>query len=239
MEIKTFQNKLAELCKLAEEHGKVLKGEEIREFFEGLELEKDQLVPIFRYLKSQGISVEGISDPGAAEQGNREGGSGHSVEAGRPLENPCLTPEDREYLKNYKKGLREAAKGQEPRLAKFLPVAADLAAELFRDGMILSDLIQEANLSLVTILAGDSEALTDEELEKHLRKGVKEAADCQDEQKFGDDYLVAKVQNLDNVMKDLTEEDGGDPKFSVEELAIMLDMDIDEMKDVIRLTGTM
>lgn len=239
MDIKIFQNKMAELCKMAELQGKVLKQEEVQDFFRDLELEKEQLVPIFRYLKSQGISIEGISEPGAAKQGNREEGSTYSGEAGSALENPCLTPEDKEYLKNYKKGLKEAAKGQEPRFAKFLPIAADLAAELFRDGMILSDLIQEANLSLVTILAGDSEAMTDEELEARLRKGVKEAADCQDEQKFGDDYLVAKVQNLDNVMKDLTEEDGDDPKFSVEELAIMLDMDIDEMKDVIRLTGTM
>ena len=118
-------------------------------------------------------------------------------------------------------------------------MAADLAAEMFRDGMNLADLIQEANVALLNIFAGDMDGVTDSDIRERLRKGVKEAANQQDEQKFEDDCLVAKVQNLDNVMKDLTDGDEGEPKFSVEELAIMLDMDIDEMKDIIRLTGSM
>ena len=81
------------------------------------------------------------------------------------------------------------------------------------------------------------QGMSDSDIRERLRKGVKEAANQQDEQKFEDDCLVAKVQNLDNVMKELTDGEEGEPKFSVEELAIMLDMDIDEMKDIIRLTG--
>ncbi len=108
-----------------------------------------------------------------------------------------------------------------------------------KDGMNLADLIQEANVGLLMLLAEHGEETDEKELIKLLRKEVKKAIDAADEQNFGDDCLVAKVQNLDSVMKELTEGDEGEPKFSVEELAIMLDMDIDEMKDIIRLTGDM
>ena len=252
MEIQEFQKKLAQLSQKANEHGKVLKGEQIRTFFEGMDLDREQLLQIFRYFKSQGIHIEGISfsdeqgsqpeetekekakkeaEEKALEQENRQ-------MADRIQGNQCLTAEDKEYLSHYKESLKKPEETEE-RLEQFLPLAADLAAEMFRDGMNLADLIQEANISLLNIFAGDMEGVSDSDIRERLRKGVKEAANMQDEQKFEDDCLVAKVQNLDNVMKDLTDGDEGEPKFSVEELAIMLDMDIDEMKDIIRLTGSM
>ena len=61
MEIQEFQKKLAELSQSANENGKVLKGDQIRSFFEGMDLNREQLLQIFRYFKSQGIHIEGIS----------------------------------------------------------------------------------------------------------------------------------------------------------------------------------
>ena len=56
--------------------------------------------------------------------------------------------------------------------------------------------------------------------------------------KFEDDYLVAKVEKLEAAVRELTEdEDEESSKFSVEELAIILDMDEEEIRDVLRLTG--
>ena len=56
--------------------------------------------------------------------------------------------------------------------------------------------------------------------------------------KFEDDCLVAKVENLESAVRELTEdEDGEEPQFSVEELAIILDMDVEEIRGVLRLTG--
>ncbi len=249
MEIQEFQKKLAELSQSADENGKVLKGDQIRDFFEGMDLNREQLLQIFRYFKSQGIHIEGISFSDEQESQPTETEEEKAAEAkaleqedqkraGRIQENQCLTAEDKEYLKHYKESLKKPEEITE-RLERFLPLAADLSAEMFRDGMNLADLIQEANVALLNIFAGDMEGVTDTDIRERLRKGVKEAANQQDEQKFEDDCLVAKVQNLDNVMKDLTDGDEGEPKFSVEELAIMLDMDIDEMKDIIRLTGSL
>ena len=61
MEIQEFQKKLAELYQNANENGKILKGDQIRSFFDGMDLTREQLLQIFRYFKSQGIHIEGIS----------------------------------------------------------------------------------------------------------------------------------------------------------------------------------
>ena len=53
-----------------------------------------------------------------------------------------------------------------------------------------------------------------------------------------DDYLVAKVEKLESAVRELTEgDDDESAKFSIEELAIILDMDVEEIRDVLRLTG--
>ena len=59
-----------------------------------------------------------------------------------------------------------------------------------------------------------------------------------DTEEFEDDYLVAKVEKLEAAVRELTEdEEDESSKFSVEELAIILDMDEEEIRDVLRLTG--
>lgn len=244
MEIQEFQEKLAQLCSRAQANGNVLKAEQVRDAFSGMDLGREELMQILKYLKSQGIALDGAhpaadeqeSEPAKATDGQEKQRAEESAEE-KAGKNPCLTEEDRAYLARYKESLKKEAGEGAGAMAAYLPLAADLAAQMYRDGMNLADLIQEANLALVNIFAGDVSSLTEKEICEQLHKGVQAAADEQDEQKFGDDTLVAKVQNLDSVMKELTERDEGDPKYSVEELAIMLDMDIDEMKDIIRLTG--
>ena len=59
-----------------------------------------------------------------------------------------------------------------------------------------------------------------------------------DRRKFEDDYLVAKVEKLEAAVRELTEdEEDESSKFSAGELAIILDMDEEEIRDVLRLTG--
>ena len=54
--------------------------------------------------------------------------------------------------------------------------------------------------------------------------------------KFRDDYLVSKVENLEAAVKELTDDDDA-TKFTIDELAVILDMNVDEIRDVLRLTG--
>ena len=49
---------------------------------------------------------------------------------------------------------------------------------------------------------------------------------------------MAKVEKLESAVRELTEgDDDESAKFSIGELAIILDMDVEEIRDVLRLTG--
>lgn len=240
MDIQTFQKKLTEVCLLAKEHEQILTADQVQNCFADMNLEQIQLQEIYKYLKTQGIRVSGAEleentlSQQTEEKDEKTQNEAKTVGSLKDIKNPCLTDADRAYLHSYEESLKE----NEANLSCYMLEAARMTAELYRDGMSLPDLIQEANVALLMLLAEEeAQQRSPEELLRALKKGIKEAVNQQDEQNFGDDYLVSKVQRLDSVLKELTDEDEGEPKFSVEELAIMLDMDIDEMKDVIRLTG--
>lgn len=242
MDIRTFQKKLTDVCLLAKEQEQMLTADQVQNSFADMNLEQQQLQEIYKYLKTQGIRVSGaefeenVSPQQTAKEENGKKTQNEAKAGGclKDIENPCLTDTDRAYLHSYEESLKE----NNENLSQYMLEAARMTAELYRDGMSLPDLIQEANVALLMILAEEgAQQRSSEDLLLALKKGIKDAVNLQDEQNFGDDYLVSKVQRLDSVLKELTDEEEGEPKFSVEELAIMLDMDIDEMKDVIRLTG--
>ena len=162
-----------------------------------------------------------------------------------------LTSEEEAYLKDY---LAEVSNGKEvsPEMLHtlfenladgdaiaeaaltsiYLPVAANMAAEIQ-----LADLIQEANVVLLTALSDpETERKDDAWLRLQLRKGIIAAIEEQTQKKFQDDCLVAKVEKLESAVKDLTDDDG-ENRFTIDELAVILDMNVDEIRDILRLTG--
>ncbi len=69
MDIKLFQQKLNDICAIAEENGKQLSQQQIREHFDESDLNTSQLVKILQYLKLKGITIEGAEKAaGAAAQ---------------------------------------------------------------------------------------------------------------------------------------------------------------------------
>ena len=122
---------------------------------------------------------------------------------------------------------------------RYLRAAAEMAVEMNCEEIFLEDLVQEANISLLMALGEKEPAQKDETwLLGRIRAGIRHAIEEQTQRKFEDDYLVAKVEKLEAAVRELTEdEDEESSKFSVEELAIILDMDEEEIRDVLRLTG--
>lgn len=247
MDIQTFQDKLKEIKEIAAKNEKTLTGEQVKKFFYGLNPDKEQLLQILKYLKVQGITIEGLDT--ADEQ--------EGAEAARQQEIKIeLTAEEKEYLKEYKDTLPEKydkeeserlfeklAEGEEKAKAElsaqYLSVAADIAVQMYGQEMMLADLIQEANLSLLMALGQEKPQKKDDAwLRTKIREGIHEALEAQTQKNFEDDCLVAKVENLESAVRDLSEgEDGEQSKFTVGELAIILDMEIEEIEDVLRLTG--
>lgn len=241
MNVQEFQNKLKEVQELAKEHDNTLKAAEIRQVFDGCDLDKSQLLGVLKYLTSQGILIEGLETAGE--------------DAKEPEHKKIpLTPEEEAYFRSYieelpkisdidKDGVFDAlAKGQQDAMqtltSYYMKTAADLAVEMNIEEMQLADLIQEANLCLIQALGNAGTERRDEEwLLDEVRKGIQLVIEEQTQRKFEDDSLVARVEKLESAVRELN--DGEDEKnaFTIDELAIILDMKVDEIRDILRLTG--
>ena len=241
MNVQEFQNKLKEVQEIAKQHENTLKASEIRQVFDGCDLDKSQLLGVLKYLTSQGILIEGMETAGE--------------DAKEPEHKKIpLTPEEEAYFKSYieelpkisdidKDGVFDAlAKGNQEAMqtltSYYMKTAADLAVEMNIEEIQLADLIQEANLCLIQALGNAGEEIRDEQwLLGELRKGIQLVLEEQTQRKFEDDSLVARVEKLERDVRDLN--DGEDEKnaFTIDELAIILDMKVDEIRDILRLTG--
>lgn len=255
MDIKLFQQKLNEICEIAEENGKQLSQQQIREHFDESDLNTSQLVKILQYLKLKGITIEGADEAASAAAAANNTSSESAGEEEIPGTRAALTAEEQAYLKDYMESFspegldsedlaslfQAFAKGDtaaEGALTQFyMAQAAQMAAELNCEEIYLADLIQEANLALLAALK-ESEPLEKDDawIRGRIRSGILHAIEEQTQQKFRDDYLVSKVENLESAVKELTDDDDT-TKFTIDELAVILDMNVDEIRDVLRLTG--
>lgn len=249
MDVVQFQEKLREICDLGKQNGNLLTHDQIREHFASTDLETSQMVKVLQYLKLQGISIEGEEAAVPAEEEKSEEVQSNGTKT-------PLTPEEETYLKEYlsevssEKAVSEDmirtlfenlaqgdAMAEAALIRIYMPVAANMAADMNCTEIHLADLIQEANVVLLTALADpETERKDDPWLRLQLRKGIIAAIEDQTQQKFQDDCLVAKVEKLESAVKDLTDDDG-ENRFTIDELAVILDMNVDEIRDILRLTG--
>lgn len=249
MDVSEFQKKLEEICNVAEENNKKLTTDQVREHFQKSDLDKSQLLKILQYLKIKGISIEGAGDV-KVESTEQE-----TVQEEKQI--VPLTLEEEAYLKEYRESLimqelvceevqelfekmsRGDAQAKGLLVQNYLAAAADMAVEMNCSEIFLADLIQEANLALIAALEQEEPVRkNDKWLREQIRNGIVLAIHEQTERKLHDDSLVAKVEKLESAIRELTEdEEEGESKFTIDELAIILDMDVDEMRDVLRLTG--
>lgn len=249
MDVIQFQEKLRNICELGKQNGNMLTHEQIREHFASTDLETSQMLKVLQYLKLQGIMIEGDTVPVETEE------VGETEPESKGTSTP-LTSEEEAYLKDY---LAEVSNGKEvsPEMLHtlfenladgdaiaeatltsiYLPVAANMAADMNCTEIQLADLIQEANVVLLTALSDpETERKDDAWLRLQLRKGIIAAIEEQTQQKFQDDCLVTKVEKLESAVRDLTDDDG-ENRFTIDELAVILDMNVDEIRDILRLTG--
>lgn len=251
MGVEEFQKLLAGISGLAEENNGTLTATQVKEYFEGTGVEAEQLLKVFQYLKLKGIALEGLPDGlGAAEEAG-------TAETREKIPAVPLTSEEKAYLENYLdslpvyqesgksekdlfRGITEGDEMARMELAqRFMRLAAEIAKQMNCEEIPFSDLIQEANVSLLMALeAPEVENPDGNWLKGEISRGIREAIREQTQRKFEDDCLVAKVENLDAALKELTEdEEDGKTQFSLNELAIILDMDVEEIQNVLRLTG--
>ena len=244
MDIIEFQNKLKEVQTLALNNGKKVKAALVEKFFEGDDITQDKLQKVYDFLEIQGIHVEGAEkSPEASIQ--------EEVMQEAAAEIP-LTSEEKEFLEEYLLGfeteeellkeelLRAFLAGNQECTEKLIRAYQDeivkAAKKLNREDIFFGDLLQEGNMGLLTALERLSEQENpDEWIVREIESTMKLFIAEQAQQKKEDNILVEKVRDLEKKVKELTEDE--DVKYSVEELAAFLDMDLEEMESVLRLTG--
>ena len=97
MDIKLFQQKLNDICAIAEENNKQLSQQQIRDHFDESDLSTSQLVKILQYLKLKGITIEGTDEGTGADRADAVSSESQDKEE-LPGTRAALTAEEQAYL---------------------------------------------------------------------------------------------------------------------------------------------
>ena len=237
-----FLEKLNGLLVLAKGQESRITIEEVKAYFSEDALTEEQMELVFDYLLAQKISVTGYVKIDIEE-------------AEKQVE---YTEEEKAYLKEYEIDLqavpqatgdeleelhRQAMNGEEGaknRLVEvYLKEVVEIAKQMYQPEVFLGDLIQEGNLGLVLgveMLAGvQTVAQARDIITGQIRQSIQMLLEEQSELSSRDKKMVEKVQALDEAITALTEELGR--KVTIDELAIYMGMEIEEIEDILKLTG--
>ncbi len=230
-----FAKKLEEIRKLAKEQGNILSEEQVEEAFAEIDISKEQLEPVFAYLKGKNIGI------------------------GEPLDmDEVLSREDKDYLAEYVESLKQLpvlSDGEKRAYAMsaiagdgvgklnminlFLPQVADIAKLYSGQGVLLEDLIGEGNVALATGVEMLGCLEDPEEVDGMLGKMIMDAMEDyiaeNTEAKKIDIQVADRVNNIAGQAKELAE--SLNRKITVEELAEETGMDIEEIKEAVKLSG--
>ena len=230
-----FAKKLEEIRKLAKEQGNILSAEQVEEAFAEIDIAKEQLEPVFVYLKSKNIGI------------------------GEPLDiDEVLSKEDKDYLTEYVESLKElpifsdgekrayamsAIAGEETgklnMINIFLPQVVDIAKLYSGQGVLLEDLIGEGNVALTAGVEMLGCLEDPEEVDGMLGKMIMDAMEDyiaeNTEAKKIDMQIADKVNNISDQAKELAE--SLNRKITMEELADETGTDIEEIREAVKLSG--
>ena len=152
---------------------------------------------------------------------------------------PCTKEEQDQLLKKIAQGDDSA---RERLVEGSLGQLVELAKEYDGQGVLMGDLIQEANMALLTALAemtgaGDDDCKAPADFEAFLNASIRPALDAiveeqKDEKEVGEE-LAARVNVLQTVSQVLLKELGREATLS--ELAEKMKMTEDEIRDIMKL----
>lgn len=230
-----FARKLEEIRKLAKEQGNVLSEKQIEEAFAAIDISKEQLLPVFDYLKSKNI---GIGEPMDLEESLSEEDKDYLAEYLEALkELPVLTDgEKRAYAMSAMAG---DSMGKLNMINLFLPQVVDIAKLYSGQGVLLEDLIGEGNVALAAGVEMLGCLEDPDEVEGMLGKIIMDAMENyiaeNEEAKKTDLQIADQVNKVADMAKELAETLRR--KITVDELANETGLDSEEIEEAIKLSG--
>lgn len=236
--------------------GEELSASQMQSLLEYLRLQGIRL-DVTQSLAGDGRMFEAAAEKTAGGQG--QGAAGQQEACGEKADAPVADPlssEEEEYLRDYEASLAgipaETERERESlwvrydsgdgtasaRLTElYLPETVKIARELHREEYFIGDLIQEGNMCLIAALEqGRPENMPGHQwLTDVIRQGIGRWIAEQREQKYQDESLVEQVRKLEAAIRELSDDEQRD--YSVAELSAFLDMDEEEIRSVLSLTG--
>ena len=203
---------------------------------------QEQQAAVCRYLAGQGIRVEGL-EAAVQVQGNRT--------------EEDLDGEDRAVYQQYRRLLGQPGRlgGEECRqmlralaergacreqvIGFYQEAALETAVRYAGRGILLEDLIQEANIGLM--MAVDSLGLREDQVteDEYIREGIEGALrqllEEEEDARQKDSQILERMDRIGAGIRELSDELGR--KVTLEEIAGYLDMPQEEVKDLLKLTG--
>ncbi len=232
-----FLEKLNRLLKLAQGQGNQITIEEVKAYFSEDALTEEQVELVFEYLMAQKVAVKGY------------------VKLTPEEDKAKFSEEEEQYLKEYElelKSIRAAKEGETEELfakviqgdenAKsrlieiYMGQVARMAKQVHQPEVFLGDLIQEGNLGIVLGVEMITDPRTaDETITLQIKQSMQLLLEEQSELSNRDKKMVEKVQALDESIQALTEELGR--KVTIDELAVYMGLEVEEIEDILKLTG--
>lgn len=131
----------------------------------------------------------------------------------------------------------EAAKAR--LIESYLPLICEAAGNFENEEVLLEDLIQEGNLGLLEALGSleqfDSPAACSAHILNTINEAMARTVTSSREKREADGHIVSRVNHLNEAVKNL--ERDLEHKVSAEELSAYLEMPLQEIRDILRMSG--
>ena len=233
-----FYERLGELKSLAEEYENVLSKEQVREFFSGTPLEEEHFELIFQYLEQQKIRVAESRQEAERIRQEQEAGSKSLrlyLEELEKLDEGGEGPSGEVFARAV---LRDEVARKEL-IDWYLPFICRLAGENESPEIPAEDLIQEGNLGLLTALDEleelESAAAYQAFLLNKISRAMEQALLWDKKEKEFGEKLAGRAERLHQAARNLEEE--LEHKVSAEELSAFLDIPLEEIQDLMRMSA--
>ena len=243
-----FLEMLTSIVEIAKTQENILTQDEIKAYFQGMELEAEHYDHIYAYLAENQIKVKGFLYTPPAEKEQTEEESEQKTSSNK---------EESKFLKMYLEdleGVKRLTDGEEEVCLKqlifgeesvqkaltehWLFKVVDIARTFEGKGAVLEDLIQEGNMGLLAGLQALLGRKDDIDGAEYLKESIEKAImDYIDDLTNGDDWsstVVAKTNLLSEAAKYLAEELGR--VATVKELSEYTKISEEEIEDILALS---
>lgn len=232
-----FQEMLKDLCMLARVNKNTVTQQLVEEFFEELQLSKEQMEHIFAYLKEQKIQI--VQEHAEKEEKEKEG---EASENSAP-EHSEIEEEDAAFDMRIETLCQEVLKGnalkKQEILEAYQPKIQQYVKGFLKSGLLEEDLIQEAGLGLLLALESltvkSGEMGFSQYLEMGIENEIRRALEDEFQAERADEELEKKVNQFHRKLVELGEE--LERKPTVEEVCMYMKLSAAEVDYYFRLMG--